>query len=345
VKAVVVHGAGDLRVEDRPLGPLPPAAVRVRVVYGGICGSDSHYAADGRNGDFVVREPLVLGHEVVGVVDSVGPGARTPLGAGSRVAIHPGTPCPEPGAGPRGLHLADGARYLGSAATAPHTQGAFIEYLDVRADQLRPLPGGLPLLRAVLAEPLGVALHGIARLGPRVRSARVLVSGAGPIGCLTTAGLLAAGAATVTAADVRPEALARARAAGAHHTLHIGHDAIPDRHFDIAVEASGVPASLTSCVRAARPGGLVLQLGVLPAGALSVELAALVAKELTLLGSQRFEVELDDAVHLLATQPDLADIITAVHPIDNAPAAFAAATDPTVGGKVVLAISPDPDRE
>jgi L-idonate 5-dehydrogenase len=139
-----VHGAGDLRVEDRPLGPLPPAAVRVRVVYGGICGSDSHYAADGRNGDFVVREPLVLGHEVVGVVDSVGPEARAPLGAGSRVAIHPGTPCPEPGAGPRGLHLADGARYLGSAASTPHTQGAFVEYLDVRADQLRPLPDGLP---------------------------------------------------------------------------------------------------------------------------------------------------------------------------------------------------------
>ena len=97
MEACVVHGEKDLRVEDRPDPILRDDGVLVRIAYGGICGSDLHYFLHGRNGDYVVREPLVLGHEVVGTIAAVG-SAVEGVSVGTNVAIHPATPCPPAGA-------------------------------------------------------------------------------------------------------------------------------------------------------------------------------------------------------------------------------------------------------
>ena len=90
VRAVVAHGAGDLRVERRPAPEPGPGEVAVAVRYGGICGSDLHYWRHGAVGDFRLREPLVLGHEVVGAIRSAGPGVGG-VEPGTPVAVLPAT--------------------------------------------------------------------------------------------------------------------------------------------------------------------------------------------------------------------------------------------------------------
>lgn len=346
MKAVIAHGAADLRVEDIAEPALPDDLVAVRIVYGGICGSDLHYARNGANGAYAIAEPLTLGHEVVGVVEAVGAAVGGGPLIGTRVAIHPATPTPKPGQKDGdGLNLAIGGTYLGSASTTPHTQGGLVGVLHVTPDQLRPLPDALPLARAVLAEPLAVAIHGVSRLGDRVRGARVLVSGAGPIGSLAVAALRAAGAATIVATDLQAFPLTVARAVGADATVQLGVDApVESESFDLAVEAAGAVPSLVTCLDAVRRGGAVLQLGMLPAGALPIPLAGLIAKELVLFGSQRFDVELDSAIELLAGTPDLDAVVSDTFGIDSAIEAFDRAADSSRSAKVVIAVAPDPDR-
>jgi L-idonate 5-dehydrogenase len=344
VKAVVVHGPGDLRVDALPDLQVAPDRVAVRIVYGGICGSDLHYAADGRNGPYTVNEPLVLGHEVVGVVARTGQDVRDAPAVGTRVALHPATPCAPPGAtGATGLHLRPGGTYLGSASTQPHTQGGFTELLEVLPGQLRPLPDGLPLRRAVLAEPLAVALHGVAQLGERVRGARVLVSGAGPIGALAIAGLRHAGAAEIVAADLQDFPLTVAAAVGAGETVNLSRGgAVPEAAFDVVVEAAGAVPSLATALRAVRPGGAVLQLGMLPREPVAVAMSTVIAKEIALYGSQRFDTELDTAIAVLAADPSLDAVLSHEFGIDEAAEAFGCAADSSRSSKTVLRMSPDP---
>jgi L-idonate 5-dehydrogenase len=121
--ACVVHGAKDLRIEHRDPGRPGPGEVAVAVSLGRICGSDLHYYHRGSVGDFRLREPMVLGHKVVGTVAELGPGVDGPE-SGSPVAIHPATPCgvcPECVQGRR--NVCAHARNLGSAARMPHVQG------------------------------------------------------------------------------------------------------------------------------------------------------------------------------------------------------------------------------
>lgn len=92
MRAVVVHAAKDLRIDELPTPVAGPGEVAVRVVYGGICGSDLHYYGQGRNGAFVVNEPMILGHEVVGVIEATGDGVAADVVVGGSVAIHPARP-------------------------------------------------------------------------------------------------------------------------------------------------------------------------------------------------------------------------------------------------------------
>ncbi len=90
-EAAVLHGAKDLRIEQKPLKALGPNDVLVEMRSGGICGSDMHYFADGRNGTNVLRQPTVLGHEGAGVVIAAGETAA--VAAGTAVVIEPALPC------------------------------------------------------------------------------------------------------------------------------------------------------------------------------------------------------------------------------------------------------------
>ena len=334
----VIHGQDDLRVEELPV-PVPgPGQALVAVRYGGVCGSDLHYWRHGGVGDFRLREPMLLGHEVVGTVVSYGsPGASGPA-AGTAVAVHPATPCgvcPECADGRR--NVCRDTRYLGSAARFPHVQGGFAAQVVVPADQLRPLPAGLELRRAALAEPLSVALHAVRRAG-EVAGRHVLVTGAGPIGCLVVAAAKAAGAGRVTVTDLLPTALEYARIAGADTLVRADdpQDAGWPYEVDVAIEASGVAAGLDACLRLVRRGGVVVQLGMLPAGHSPFAGNLVVSREIELRGAFRFDTEFDAALELLAAQASFDGLVSAVMPVREAEAAFALAADRSEACKVLL---------
>ncbi|MEU7720007.1 L-idonate 5-dehydrogenase [Streptomyces tibetensis] len=333
----VIHGQGDLRVAELPVPQPGPGQALIAVRYGGVCGSDLHYWRHGGVGDFRLREPMVLGHEVVGTVVEYGPGGAGPA-PGSAVAVHPATPCgvcPECAAGRR--NVCRDTRYLGSAARFPHVQGGFAGQVVVPSGQVRALPGGLELRRAALAEPLAVALHAVRRAGA-VAGRHVLVTGAGPIGCLVVAAAKAAGAAHVTVSDLLPEALEYGRIAGAGTVVRA--DDPDDRGWpgevDVAVEASGVAAGLDACVRRVRRGGVVVQLGMLPAGHSPFAGNLVVSREIELRGAFRFDGEFDEALALLGGESAFDGLISAVVPVGEAESAFALAADRSRSCKVLL---------
>ncbi|MET8166704.1 L-idonate 5-dehydrogenase [Streptomyces sp. NPDC005329] len=334
----VIHGRGDLRVEELA-SPVPgPDEVLVAVRYGGVCGSDLHYWRHGGVGDFRLREPMVLGHEVVGTVVAYGSPSPSGPPAGTPVAVHPATPCgvcPECADGRR--QVCRDTRYLGSAARTPHVQGGFAGEIVVPVEQVRPLPDGLRPRRATLAEPLSVALHAVRRAGP-VTGRHVLVTGAGPIGCLVVAAAKAAGAARVTATDLLPTALGHARAAGADTVVRADDPTDPGwpSEVDVAVEASGVAAGLDGCLRLVRRGGVVVQLGMLPPGQSPFPGNLLVSREIELRGAFRFDTEFDAALRLLAVEPAFDALISAVVPVRDAESAFALAADRGRSCKVLL---------
>lgn len=331
--ALFIDAAREAAVRDVPLPDPGADQVRIRVDYVGICGSDLHYYFEGANGAFVVREPLIPGHEVSGRID------HDPAGewaAGTPVTVHParfGQPRPGIEDDP---HLWPGGSYLGSASTWPHTQGAAAEYLVVERRMIRVVPEGLPIRRAALAEPLAVALHALGKAGS-VEGQRVLVTGSGPIGLLAVAAAVAAGA-HVTATDVLPGPLARARDLGAAATVDVSAEALPDDTFDVVLECSGVPRSISAALRAVRAAGTVVQVGMLPNEDRSVNLAPFIAKEVRYLGTFRFSDEIDAAIALLAERPEIESAITHEFALGAAAEAFATARDSDGSGKVLFAL-------
>ncbi|MFG2547205.1 L-idonate 5-dehydrogenase [Streptomyces sp. NPDC048594] len=343
MRGCVIHGAGDLRVEELPVPRPGPDEALVAVRYGGVCGSDLHYWRHGGVGDFRLREPMLLGHEVVGTVVAYSPGTPGP-GVGTPVAVHPATPCgvcPECVDGRR--NVCRDTRYLGSAARFPHVQGGFASRIAVPASQLRALPPGLAPRRAALAEPLAVALHAVGRAGD-LTGRHVLVTGAGPIGCLVVAAARAAGAARVTVSDLLPAALEYARAAGADVLVRADDpdDAGWPAEVDAAIEASGVAAGLDACLRLVRRGGVVVQLGMLPPGRSPFAGNLVVSREIELRGAFRFDGEFDAALDLLAAEPAFDALVGAVVPVRDAESAFELAADRSRSCKVLLDFGADP---
>ena len=334
MKAALIKGAHDLTVVEMP-DPVPAEGqVLLRVSHVGVCGSDLSYYAKGMVGAFVLREPLVPGHELAGTV--VRDDREDGFAPGTPVTVHPATPgTPLAGLEER-PNIWPNGRYLGSAATMPHEQGAMSELFVMDAERIRVLPEGLPLRRAALAEPLAVGLHAI-QIAGELNGARVLVSGAGPIGVLTALAALIKGA-EVSVSDILPAAVERARDLGIPHGIVVGREALPTEHYDVVFEASGAPAALSPCLNALVRGGLMVQLGILPAGSQPVDVAALTTRELRYLGSFRFNEELDEAIALLAEHPELERVVTHEFPLSRVVEAFGCAADPVSSLKVLVAL-------
>lgn len=333
--AAVIKAALDLSTTELPDPEPGPGQIRLWVAYVGICGSDLNYWARGATGEYDLKEPLVPGHELSAVVDLDPSGTLAP---GTPVTVHParfGTPVEGLDDAP---HLWPQGSYLGSAATWPHTQGAMSELLVVESSMVRVLPAGLPLELAALAEPLAVALHGIA-LGGGVAGKSVLVSGSGPIGLLALAAAVAQGAERVVATDLADGPLKRAKALGAARVLKIGVDEIPSSEFDVVLECSGAAVAVTAAVLAAKRRGIIVQLGMLANEPRPINLAPMLAKELTLVGTFRFAGEIDDAVAMLADHPEFGAVVTHTFPLTDVVTAFETARDSELSGKVLVEVS------
>ncbi|MEA5453811.1 zinc-binding dehydrogenase [Sinomonas sp. JGH33] len=334
MKALVIHAAGDIRWEDRDI-PVPgPGEVRLRVRYVGICGSDLHYYFHGANGQYVLQQPFTPGHELSAVVDLDPSGKLAP---GTQVTVHPARYGPAMPGLEHHPHLRPGGDYLGSAATMPHRQGAAAEFLVVADHMVRVLPAALPLDRAALAEPLAVAIHAVTLAGG-LEGKDVFVAGCGPIGLLVVAAAKRAGAASIAVSDLSVEPLDRAAALGARRLLISGRDAIDDESCDVVFECSGAAPSLTQAVRTVRRTGTIVQVGMLPNSEIRVNLAPLLAKEVTIRGAFRFAEELDDAIAYLAESPELDGVVSHVVAAADAAEAFSLARNSAASAKVLLAL-------
>jgi L-idonate 5-dehydrogenase len=152
------------------------------------------------------------------------------------------------------------------------------------------------------------------------------------------ASAVAKGAAEVTASDVLQGPLDRAKAVGAEHTINVATDPMPVMAYDLVFECSGVAAAISPALTAVRRAGTVVQVGMLPNEKVGINLAPFVSKEVTYLGSFRFDDEIDEAIELLADYPRFASVITHVVPVDQVVEAFEIARDSQASGKVVVSL-------
>jgi L-idonate 5-dehydrogenase len=227
----------------------------------------------------------------------------------------------------------------------PHVEGAFRNQLLCDAVQCETLAPHVPLQLAALAEPFSVALHGVQRAGALLGK-RVLVSGCGPIGCLSIAAARVHGAAEIVAVDVTDETLAIARAMGAQVGINVAQDASwvqrygPDGltrkgSFDVMLECSGNEQALRAGLEVMRPRGVVVQLGL--GGDVRIPQNMVVAKELMICGSFRFHAEFALAVRLINEgRVDLRPMVTRAFPLSQARQAFELASDRSRSMKVLL---------
>lgn len=331
MRAIVIHAARDLRVEDRADEPLGAGQLRLRLATGGVCGSDLHYYNHGGFGAIRLREPMILGHEVSAFVTEIGAGV-TGFAVGQLVAVSPSRPCGACRYCLEGLpNQCLNMRFYGSAMPFPHIQGAFRENLVADASQCVDARG-LTAGEAAMAEPLAVTLHATGRAGGMLGK-RVLITGCGPIGVLSILAARRAGAAEIVATDLSDFTLALAAKVGADRVINtattpeaMASYAADKGYFDVLYECTGVEAALAGGIAAMRPRGVILQLGL--GGDMRLPMMAITAKELELRGSFRFHSEFAVGVGLMQKRLiDVAPLITHSVPLDNAEVAFQLASD------------------
>jgi len=335
-----LYQKGDLRVEADTVPAPGPGEVLLKMAAAGICGSDLHYYQDGGFGPIRVREPIIPGHEASGIVSQAGEGVD--LKPGTLVAVNPSQPCGACEYCRKGLpiHCLD-MRFMGSAMRLPHEQGMFREWLVVPAKQCFEAGAATTAAEAACSEPLAVCLHAASRAGD-IEGNRVLVTGAGPIGCLMVAVARHRGAAEIVVTDLADATLERAKAMGAGRTVNVSRDAAAlsefeagKGYFDLVFECSAAAPAIRSAIAAIRPRGTIVQVGV--TGEIPVPLNAIVGKELHIHGTQRFHEEFATAVALIANREiDVRPIISHSLPLEDADAAFKLAGDRTTACKVQL---------
>ncbi len=327
MKAIVIHAAKDLRIEEREPETAGVGQVEVKIEAGGICGSDLHYYNHGGFSAVRVREPMILGHEVAGTIVALGSGVSG-LAIGDRVAVSPSRPCGDCEYCQKGMqNRCFNMRFYGSAMPMPHIQGAFRQLLVAEQAQCFKVAEDISINEAAMAEPFALTLHAVARAGSLLCK-RVLVSGCGPIGALAITAARAHGACKIVATDVMDAVLEKALAVGADKVINIAKDpqalaayVANKGYFDVQFEASGNEQAIRSGLDVLRPRSVLVQLGL--GGDMSLPQNTIVAKEIELKGTFRFHEEFGLAVDLINTKlVNLKPLLSAVYPIEDAIKAF-----------------------
>ena len=342
MKALVIHAAKDLRIEELPFTAPDSGQVDVAIKAGGICGSDLHYYNHGGIGDTIrLKEPMVLGHEVAGIVAAVGSDV-TGLKVGDKVAVSPSRPCGtclycQKGMQSHCLNM----RFYGSAMPMPHIQGAFRQRLIAEAWQCHKVSDEVSVNEAAMAEPFAVTLHGVKQAGSLLNK-RVLITGCGPIGALCIIAARVHGAREIVVTDIMDAVLNKALEVGADRVINTAREpeklsayAVNKGYFDVMFEASGNEKALRSGIDALAPCSTLVQLGM--GGDVSIPQNALVSKEISYKGSFRFHEEFGLAVDLInKKRVNLKPLLTGIYSLDQAAEAFRVAGDRNQSMKVQI---------
>lgn len=302
-----VVAPGEIRLEDAPVPSPGPGQVLVRVKAVGLCGSDLQYYARGRIGELQFSSGHILGHEVAGVVEALGPDTDGPA-PGTPVVVDPAIPC--------GGHLQSRCRYCAAGHPnlcrhlqffgSPPTPGALREYLAHPSHLVLPLPSGMPLPVGAVSEALGVALHAVDLSHPRV-GASVAVFGCGPIGLLIARVAQLAGAGPVLGSDPLAHRREAAPLFGVSAALDPARDdvvgAIRDRTggdgVDVAFEAAGSEDATVQAVDAVRPGGTLILVGYWKTDEVTLPGIRAMRKGLTIRFVRRMKHTFPHAIELL----------------------------------------------
>ena len=329
--AAVLHGVKDLRVEPVAAPGAPaPGEVQVQIGKVGICGSDVHYWEHGRIGDFVVAEPMILGHECAGTVVAVGQNV-THLREGDRVAIEPGVPRLSNAASH--FYMKRGRYNLCPDIfffATPPDHGAFCTFVNHKADYCFKLPDNVSLEEGAMIEPLSTGIFA-ARVAPIQMGDTVVITGAGPIGLMNLLAARAAGAANVIISDMVQSRLDVALEIGATSVVKGGadelkaatHELTEGRGADVGIECAGHPAALAAAVGASRAGATVVLVGMPQGETIPVNLNDLIIREITLRPIFRYNNTFPTGVDLLASgKVDVKPLISKRFELSQVPQAF-----------------------
>ncbi len=328
-----LHRAGDLRLHREPVPEVTSGTSLIRVTAVGLCGSDLHWFTDGGIGDATIMRPLVLGHEIAGIVE------EGPL-AGKRVCVDPSWPC-----GHCEHCLAGNRNLCPSVRFAGHSRddGGLREFMVWPDSSLHLLPDGFSDPAGAMLEPLGVALHAMDLGRPRLGET-VAVVGCGPIGLCAVQLARAAGADRVIAIDPLPHRLDAARRLGADAALSPGpdldrqvQDATNGRGAGLVIECAGNDEAVLTSVVSARPGGVIVLVGIPDEDSTTFPASVARRKGLNLKLARRMKEMYPRAIGLVERgKVDVESLVTAVYSLDQVNDAFTAASDRR-GLKVVVA--------
>jgi L-iditol 2-dehydrogenase len=291
MKAAVMKTPGEIVIEEIPVPQIGPDEVLVKVMAVGVCGSDVHYFEHGRIGPYVVRKPIILGHECAGIVAACGANV-TRFTPGDRVAVEPGVTCG------RCSHCKSGRYNLCADVqflATPPVDGAFVQYIKHREDFLFPIPDHLSFEEAALIEPLSVGIHALNRAGFRP-GWNVAIIGMGPVGLMAVVAAKAFGASRIFVSDLEENRLRAALELGATDAVS-GKDEDPVSRImlcterqgvDMAIETAGHPRALQTALQIVKRGGKLSIVGLPPVDEVGFNVPFICDNEVDIYGVFRY---------------------------------------------------------
>lgn len=317
---------GEVVIERSEIPTPGPGQVLIEIAAVGVCGSDVHFFDHGRIADFVVEQPLVLGHEASGTIRAIGPGV-TDRQVGQRVALEPQETCGRCTQCLSGRYnLCPDVEFFAT----PPIHGAFAGHVVLAAHRAHPVPDSLSDEAAALIEPLSVGIWASRKAGVEPGD-RVLVTGAGPVGLLCADVARSRGAAHVAVSDTNDYRLGVARDRGASQVINAAAGPLAEQldPVDVIIECSGAEPAVRAAFTVAAPAARIVLVGM---GAPTMELpvADIQIKELVVTGTFRYANCYPAAIALAASGAvDLDSLVTGRFGLDQvAEALQASKTDP-----------------
>jgi len=331
MKALVLEEKGKLSLRDIALNQtMGPNDVRIAIHTVGICGSDVHYYTHGGIGPFIVKEPMVLGHEASGTITALGEKVKH-LRLGDRVCMEPGVPDPNSRASKLGLYNVDPAV---SFWATPPIHGCLMPAVTHPAAYTFKIPDNISFAEAAMVEPLAVGVQAAQKALIKPGDVAVVL-GAGPIGMMVALAALASGCSRVIISDVAQPKLDIIGNYAGIETVNIRNKKLAEYvaettdgwGADVVFEASGVPAAIRDVANLVCPGGTCVMVGM-PVEPVALDLVGLQVKEATLKTVFRYANVYDRAINLMASgKIDLKPLISETFSFADSIAAFERAAE------------------
>lgn len=326
MRAAVLNRVKEIEMKEIAIPRAGRGEVVIKVHAVGLCGSDIHYYEHGRVGRYEVKQPIILGHEASGEIVEAGEGAEA-FHEGQRVTIEPGMPCRNCSYCAEGRYnLCPDVEFL---ATPPF-DGAFSEYIAMRADAVFPIPEEMSYAAAALIEPFSVGLHAAERADIKPGDT-VIIMGMGPIGMMTAAAAEMHGAAQIIGVDFEKKRLETAKKFGVTDTIDLQtqtlekslHELTQGAKADRAIETAGSPKAVEGTISSVKRGGTIAVVGMPPEDYATINISQIVDGEIDFKGVFRYRNTYKKAIRLLAkSELQLEDMVTGTFPLGKAEAAF-----------------------